>query len=268
MSNIVQIGPLAFAPDRLLAVLLVLAFLGGMEFIGRWTQRDLGRSSILAVVTGLIVARVVYVATHLDSYARDWLSVLAIWQGGFTAWAGAAGASAVLVWRLGTHRSAQLSLALTLVLSLAWFTGEKLLEPAPRALPKLPQLARIDGPALEPESLEGRPFVVNLWATWCPPCRRELPMLAETAASSQVPILLVNEGEDPAQVMQFLASHGVTPEDVLIDVQAALSQQLGDGALPTTLFVNGDGKVVASHLGEISRAALHDEIRQLQQGVK
>ncbi len=268
MNNIVQIGPLAFASDRLLAVLLVLAFLGGLELIGRRTQRDLGGTAMLAVGTGLIAARMAYVATHLDAYSRDWLSVLAMWQGGFTAWAGAAGAAAVLVWKLGAHRSAQLSLALTLILSLAWFTGEQLLEPAPRALPDLPQLTRIDGEVLEPESLEGRPFVVNLWATWCPPCRRELPMLAETAASSQVPILLVNQGEDSAQVAQFLASHGVPPENVLIDAQAALSQQLGDGALPTTLFVNGDGQAVASHLGEISRAALLDEIRQLQEGVR
>src|SRR3546814_8066422 len=70
-------------------------------------------------------------------------------------------------------------LATVVIFGAVWFTATALLRPDPRPLPDLPQLARLSGAPLMPENLAGRPFVVNLWATWCPPCRRELPMLAD-----------------------------------------------------------------------------------------
>src|SRR3546814_17973050 len=75
-------------------------------------------------------------------------------------------------------------LATVVVFGAVWFATSALLRPDPRPLPDLPQLARLNGAPLTPENLAGRPFVVNLWATWCPPCRRELPMLADVAANS------------------------------------------------------------------------------------
>src|SRR3546814_11946076 len=81
----------------------------------------------------------------------------------------------------------------------------------------VPQLARLSGAPLMPENLAGRPFVVNLWATWCPPCRRELPMLADVAANSDIPILLANQGENRQAVADYLLAGGISPRSVVLD---------------------------------------------------
>lgn len=264
MTNVVQLGPLIFAADRLLAIALLLAFTVAVGKIGERTGRDTTKAVIWAVVAGILAARLGYIIKHLDAYSQDWWAALALWQGGFNAWVGIAVAAAALVAMLGLNRTSGVSVAATAALALAWAGGTALLKPPPQALPAMPVLVTLDGGRIEPESLAGRPYVVNLWATWCPPCRRELPMLAEVASASEVPILLVNQGESAGQVERYLADSGISAEDIALDAGAALMRSIEGGALPTTLFVNARGQVVETHLGEISRAALLDQINRLQ----
>lgn len=264
MTNIVQLGPLVFAADRLLAMALLLAFTFAVKRIGERTGRDTQKVATWALVTGIVAARLVYVATHLEAYSQDWLSVFAIWQGGFNAWAGIVAAAVVLLARLGINRTSGFSVTAVAVLALAWAGGTALLSASPQSLPEMPVLATLDGGKIAPESLAGRPYVINLWATWCPPCRRELPMLAEVAANSEVPILLVNQAEPAAQVQRYLDEAGISGDAVALDQDGALMRGIGGGALPTTLFINARGQVVTTHLGEISRAALLDQIAQLK----
>lgn len=89
-------------------------------------------------------------------------------------------------------------------------------------------------------------------------------MLAEVAARSELPILLVNQAEPADQVSSYLSEVNIPADAVALDREGALMRALGGGALPTTLFVNARGEVVETHVGEISRAALLDEILQLQ----
>ena len=112
--------------------------------------------------------------------------------------------------------------------------------------------------------LRGKIVFLNLWATWCPPCRRELPMLAEEAANSDIPILLANQGEDRQAVADYLLASGISPRSVVLDKQMGLMDVAGNGVLPTTIFVDAEGEIVATHVGEISRAALSDKLQQLQ----
>ncbi len=110
----------------------------------------------------------------------------------------------------------------------------------------------------------GQPKVINLWATWCPPCRREMPMLIEVGTHSQVPVLLANQGEDEATIRAFLIQQGLADNAVLADPRGELGRTVASPALPTTLFVNAAGEIVDVHAGEISRAALTAAIRDLQ----
>lgn len=264
MTNIVQLGPLVLAADRLLATALLLAFTFAIKRIGERTGRDTANASGLALVAGIAAARLVYMATHLEAYSQDWLSAFAIWQGGFNAWAGIVAAAIVLVARLGINRTSGFSVSALAVLALAWAGGTALLSAPPQNLPEMPVLATLDGGRVAPESLAGRPYVINLWATWCPPCRRELPMLAEVGADSEVPILLVSQAEPAAEVQRYLDQAGIPGDAVALDRDGALMRSIGGGALPTTLFINAQGQVVGTHLGEISRAALLDQIAQLE----
>src|SRR3546814_2530180 len=91
----------------------------------------------------------------------------------------------------------------------------------------------MDGTELTPENLAGKPFAINLWATWCPPCRRELPMLADVAANSDIPILLANQGENRQAVADYLFASEISPRSVVLDTEMALMGAAGNGVLPT-----------------------------------
>src|SRR3546814_10052886 len=78
-----------------------------------------------------------------------------------------------------------------------------------RPLPPVAALHRLDGGAVSLAAYRGKPVLINLWATWCPPCRRELPMLAELAKTSPVPIVFADEGEDAARVRDFLSQQNI-----------------------------------------------------------
>ena len=89
-------------------------------------------------------------------------------------------------------------------------------------------------------------------------------MLADVAANSDIPILLANQGESRQAVADYLLASGISPGSVVLDTQMGLMGVSGNGVLPTTIFVNGNGKIVATHVGEISRAALSEQLQQLQ----
>jgi thiol-disulfide isomerase/thioredoxin len=108
------------------------------------------------------------------------------------------------------------------------------------------------------------PRVVNLWATWCPPCRREMPMMAELAADTEgVAFVFANQGEGKQAVRRYLASAGLSLETILIDPFSALSRFYGAPGLPATLFIDAEGILRHAHLGEISREVLQSNIDRL-----
>ncbi len=179
MGGLVQFGPLVMAADRLLAVGLMLAFLLMLDRIALRTGASSLKVGTVALIAGIAAARLAFVAKHYDAFSRDWWSALAIWQGGFVAWAGILAAALAVAWMLRPMRAMMKAQAALLLLSAAWFAGSALLRPDPVPMPELPALAHLDGSPAMAQGLAGKPYVINLWATWCPPCRRELPMLAE-----------------------------------------------------------------------------------------
>src|SRR5438105_1542600 len=95
----------------------------------------------------------------------------------------------------------------------------------------------------------GRPVVINFWATNCPPCRRELPLLEATARDHpEVTFLLVDVRDDVGAASRMLAGLGVHSE-TLEDVDGSVSAAYGVVALPTTVFVRSDGIVEGRYVG-------------------
>lgn len=111
----------------------------------------------------------------------------------------------------------------------------------------------------------GRPVVLNLWATWCAPCRRELPMMAEAAAAHPgVTFAFAAQREEAQRVATFLAVERIALPNVVLDEGGAWGRAHGTLGLPTTLFFRPDGSLAAVHVGEIDAPTLAARIAELR----
>jgi cytochrome c biogenesis protein CcmG/thiol:disulfide interchange protein DsbE len=149
--------------------------------------------------------------------------------------------------------------------------GSGFLDPCPRSRPAaaptsggLPDLVLPclgDGPAVTLTGLRGQPRLVTVWASWCAPCRVELPWL-QSVADGGVPVLGVDAEDLPDSAVSLLDSLGVSFPSVY-DPDNSVARALGIPSKPTTLFVAADGRVVFTKLGGFSsEAELRDLVRE------
>jgi len=110
------------------------------------------------------------------------------------------------------------------------------------------------------DGLRGTPVVVNLWASWCEPCEREMPMLSAAAVEEAgVQFLGVDTLDSRSGAEAFIADHSV-PFPSLFDPDASIRTDLGSFGLPVTVFFDADGNQVAKVDGELSRSALDEHL--------
>ena len=135
-----------------------------------------------------------------------------------------------------------------------------------------PELALVNmqGERRHLEDYKGSVLLVNFWATWCPPCVKELPSIAtarKLLSDEAFEVLAINVGEDKVQIERFLRTRlgGVSNLEVLIDDNLVAVKDLKVRALPTTYIVDHTGRVVYSATGEhdFSDSAVIDKIREL-----
>jgi thiol-disulfide isomerase/thioredoxin len=268
MDGVIQLGPLMLATDRLLAIVLLWLFLTIGAWIGARTGSRAGRATWIAVMVGIVTARLGFVVENRAAFAVEPWSAIALWQGGFNLWVGVAGAAIAIVVLLGRQRATGGVLASLAVLALVHTGMGQWLAPPARPLPQGIILGHLDGRPLPLDTLRGKPFVLNLWASWCPPCRREMPMLIDVARTSQTPVLLVNHREAPVVIESFLKRQTLSASPVVYDPNGALADAIQARAFPTTLFVDSAGQIRTIHAGEISRATLIAGLRDLERNPK
>jgi peroxiredoxin len=111
----------------------------------------------------------------------------------------------------------------------------------------------------------GRPVLINGWATWCPPCKAEMPALHDFYLKHKAEgfeLLAVNSGESRSAVQQFIDQKGFT-FPVLLDTNKDVLDGLGVSGLPTSIFVGRDGTVKTIHIGGLSPDAIEKALTPL-----
>jgi len=135
--------------------------------------------------------------------------------------------------------------------------------PTPATVGAVPQaiapdfdLAGTDGAMHRLSRWRGRPVLLNFWATWCPPCRGELPALQAVSEryAGRIAVIGIAVGETTEQVAPFIAQYGLT-YPVLLDLDGNVTQaRYAIRGLPTTLFITAEGVVSARHIGPLGEA--------------
>ncbi|MEP6693726.1 MAG: TlpA disulfide reductase family protein, partial [Chloroflexota bacterium] len=100
------------------------------------------------------------------------------------------------------------------------------------------------------ESLRGRPVVINFWATWCVPCREEMPALDRVAAArDDVAFLAVNLQEDADSVLAFFERVGLRTLQPILDPEGRTARRYLVLSLPTTFFIDAQGTIRHIEIG-------------------
>lgn len=120
---------------------------------------------------------------------------------------------------------------------------------------------RADG--LTSAVLKGQVSLVNVWASWCVPCRVEMPLLGELAATGAVPIYGINYKDRPEAALAFLAELGDPYVAIGADVNGRISIDWGVYGLPETFVVGADGRIALKHVGPVTRPDLEKTILPL-----
>ncbi|MBJ6362534.1 TlpA family protein disulfide reductase [Paenibacillus sp. MAHUQ-46] len=145
-------------------------------------------------------------------------------------------------------------------------TGNK--EELPKEGYKAPQISLngLDGKTYSFESLNGKPVIINFWASWCGPCKTEAPDLVRTYEkySKQIEIYAVNitavDSLDEAKA--FVAEYGFS-FPVLLDLDGSVTQRYQVKPIPTTFFVNGKGIITDQVIGAVDPQDMERKIKRL-----
>lgn len=120
------------------------------------------------------------------------------------------------------------------------------------------------GASLNLADLRGRPIVLNFWASWCGPCRDEMPILQATHQrySDSVLVIGVDQGEPEATVQAFVDEFGLTFH-ILLDQDMAVGDRYRVMGLPTTFFIDRNGTIRKIWTGEMNSAILAEGIQEI-----
>lgn len=120
------------------------------------------------------------------------------------------------------------------------------------------ELTNLDGETQSLADFSGKVLLVNNWATWCPPCKAEMPTLKkyhDTHSAEGFSIIAVEAGDEKEEVVQFAEALGLT-FPVWLDPDGASINAFKNGSLPNSYVIDREGKVRYAWTGEISLAML------------
>ena len=135
------------------------------------------------------------------------------------------------------------------------------IEPVSGGLPDLNLACLAEGPSVDLAGLRGKPMVVNVWASWCGPCRAELPILGEVSQQSRdkIDFLGINVSDTRKAALKMAGSYKMRFPSVF-DPAFKTRPSLRVGGVPITLFVRANGTIAYRHNGPITS---QEQLKQL-----
>ena len=266
MNTAVTIGPVAISLSLLVQLAGVLSGWALACWLAARRRVEVDVALYVLLASALLGSRLAFVLQFWEAYAQDPWSILDIRDGGGKPLVGLLAAATVAVMVGSWRRALAVPLLSAIAASaLVWMAASVALQshaPVEKHLPEL-ALPSLAGTPVPLERFKGKPIVMNLWATWCPPCRREMPILQRGQQTHpDVNFVFLNQGEQGDAVNTFLVANHLAVRNVLLDLEGQ-AIHLGGGALPTTLFFDGDGRLVDTRIGELSSATLSERLQAL-----
>jgi thiol-disulfide isomerase/thioredoxin len=282
MNSVIQLGPLALNGT---VIVFVIAWSVSLALVRFYCERrqlnyqTIRRTVDGAILIGLISSRLVFVGLFFDVFqAKPW-EILYFWQGGFNPWGGIVGAilfvvskHLVLIKTIDLHHSF-ISFVTLILITLSFISGQWLMtrnQPSNESKPLVNfELTDMSDQPISLNQFKGKPLVLNFWATWCPPCRREMPLLEESYLAYQTEgifIVTINVGEDSQTIRNYLHANNLTLPVLKSGVHNTnfVFDYFGGKVMPTTLFIDSDGNVQRLKIGELSAATLRQGIRDIR----
>ena len=135
-------------------------------------------------------------------------------------------------------------------------------EPAPDF-----ELVSMDGSKVKLSDFLGHPVLINYWATWCPPCRAELPLIQDRLEknSPDLVVLAINAGEEPDTVKNYISQNKFT-FPVLLDPEWKAEALFGIYAYPTSVFIDRQGLIQGRYVGGLSEDILDNHLKLIGVG--
>ncbi|MFQ3236790.1 MAG: thiol-disulfide isomerase/thioredoxin [Paraglaciecola sp.] len=261
------IGPLALpvTPILLLGSLMVGLLVAGI--VGKKQNISVSDPLLTIFFISLLVGRAVFVWRFMETYQSVW-QVLDIRDRGFDLSSSILTGTFLLIAQLKRKPeqrlvliSAAVTTTLLFIISLSVFnTGRH-----QGVMPDL-VLAQLNGQKINIKQIsEDKITVVNLWATWCPPCRREMPVFADAQKRNpHVRFIMLNQGESARTIKQFLQRIKQQFVYIMLDKNGDMATIMNAHGLPMTLYYDQDSNLVDSHFGEVSAATLQSAIQSLE----
>lgn len=254
----VSLGPLSLPIAVLVLLLSIVCGLIVARVVAR--RGNSATDPLLLVLLGaLLFGRLVFVIRFADSYNSLW-QMLDFRDRGIDIAATVVAALVLLMLQFKRHPALKramaagaISTALCFSLGSAWLHAQQ----QQQVLADI-TLESVSGyKVVLPELAQGKPVVLNLWASWCLPCHREMPVLLKAQQQyADISVIMVNLQENRATVQQYLRKHQLTFDNVLLDYHGDIASYYGAQGVPATLFFAADGRLAAAHFGELSAAIL------------
>ncbi|MEK6265293.1 MAG: TlpA family protein disulfide reductase [Clostridium sp.] len=127
------------------------------------------------------------------------------------------------------------------------------------------KLKDLDGNEVSLSDLKGKKVFLNFWATWCPPCKEEMPdieKLYQETKDSDLVIVAIEIGEPLSTVKSFIDSNKYNFK-VLIDPSQSVATQYNIAAIPTSYFIDVDGNIISKNVGAMNIEQMREYIKTL-----
>ena len=275
--------PVTIIVSLLLAVWVSRRIAGHLGLDARWSQRVAEGCAW----SGVIGARAGYVLANWSAFQGAPWTALYFWQPGYSPYWGLFLGGAYALWRVRRRpvdeRSSHLKalgggyalgavLAVAVLGTMNMFADPQVIRTGERVADFT--LVDLNGDTVRFSDLDGQVVVLNFWATWCPPCRREMPILdafQDEYGPQGLSVVGIDVGENADIVRRFVESMGVDypiwvdapGKPAGFDLSQSVHRRFGGVGLPTTVFIDAAGIVRDTHLGELNRAILHERAEEL-----